>query len=98
MKTTIISFIISLLITILFLNSCCEQPSNSYGVPQTTFKEELNKALEESNKMLEDYKTTSNMGRFQLYDVLPDSTKIYRNMSLFVIISPSGDVEVAYRN
>lgn len=88
----IISFVLTI-ITVLCLNSCCEQPSNSYGSPKNTFVEDLTKALEESNKAIDS--TVSEMGRFKLYDVLPDSTKIYRNLSLYIVVSTTGDVAVA---
>jgi hypothetical protein len=88
----IISFVLTI-ITVLCLNSCCEQPSNSYGSPKNTFVEDLTKALEESNKAIDS--TVSEMGRFKLYDVLPVSTKIYRNMSLYIVVSTTGDVAVA---
>lgn len=88
----IISFVLTI-ITVLCLNSCCEQPSNSYGSPKNTFVEDLTKALEKSNKAIDS--TVSEMGRFKLYDVLPDSTKIYRNMSLYIVVSTTGDVAVA---
>lgn len=86
------SFVLTI-ITVLCLNSCCEQPSNSYGSPKNTFVEDLTKVLEESNKAIDS--TVSEMGRFKLYDVLPDSTKIYRNMSLYIVVSTTGDVAVA---
>ena len=88
----IMSFVLTI-ITVLCLNSCCEQPSNSYGSPKNTFVEDLTKVLEESNKAIDS--TVSEMGRFKLYDVLPDSTKIYRNMSLYIVVSTTGDVAVA---
>lgn len=88
----IISFVLTI-ITVLCLNGCCEQPSNSYGSPKNTFVEDLTKALEESNKALDS--TVSEMGRFKLYDVLPDSTKIYRNLNLYIVVSTTGDVAVA---
>ena len=88
----IILFVLTI-ITVVCLNSCCKQPSNSYGSPKNTFVEDLTKALEESNKAIDS--TVSEMGRFTLYDVLPDSTKIYRNMSLYIVVSTTGDVAVA---
>lgn len=88
----IVSFIL-IIITILCLNSCNEQSSNSYGSPKNTFIEDFTKALEESNKTLDS--TVSEMGRFKLYDVLPDSTKIYRNLNLYIVVSTTGDVAVA---
>lgn len=87
----IISFIL-ITITVLCLNSC-EQPSNSYGSPKNTFVEDFTKALEESNKAIDG--KISEMGRFKLYDVLPDSTKIYRSLSLYIVVSTTGDVAVA---
>jgi hypothetical protein len=87
----IISFIL-IIITILCLNSCCEQSSNSYGSPKNTFVEDFTKALEESNKAIDG--KVSEMGRFKLYDVLPDSTKIYRSLSLYVAVSTTGDVSI----
>lgn len=88
----IISFIL-VITTILCLNGCCEQPSNSYGSPKNTFVEDFTKALEESNKAIDG--KISEMGRFKLYDVLPDSTKIYRNLNLYIVVSTTGDVAVA---
>ena len=87
------SFIL-IIITVLCLNSCCEQPSNSYGSPKNTFVEDLTKALEESNKAVDG--SVSKTGRFILYDVLPDCTKIYRNSSLYIVVSVTGDVAVTY--
>jgi hypothetical protein len=87
----IISFVLTI-ITVLCLNSCCEQPSNSYGSPKNTFVEDLTKALEESNKAISS--TVSEMGRFKLYDVLPDSTKIYQSIGLYVVVSSTGDVAI----
>lgn len=87
----IISFIL-IIMTILCLNSCCEQPSNSYGSPKNTFVEDLTKALEESNKAISS--TVSEMGRFRLYDVLPDSTKIYQSVGLYVVVSSTGGVAI----
>lgn len=84
--------LILIIITILCLNSCYEQPSNSYRSPKNTFVEDFTKALEESNKIIDG--TVSEMGRFKLYDVLPDSTKIYRNLSLYIVVSPTGDVAI----
>lgn len=89
--------IISFLITTLLLISCCEQPSNSYGTPQTTFKKETNNMFEEYNKALEEYKNISQMGKFRLYDVLPDSTKIYQNINLYIVVSPTGYVAIEHR-
>ena len=89
----IISFVLTI-ITVLCLNSCCEQPSNSYGSPKNTFVEDFTKALEESNKAIDG--KVSEMGRFKLYDVLPDSTKIYRSLSLYVAVSTTGDVSITY--
>lgn len=88
----IISFIL-VITTVLCLSGCNEQPSNSYGSPKNTFVEDFTKALEESNKAIDG--KVSEMGRFKLYDVLPDSTKIYRSLSLYVIVSTTGDVAVA---
>ena len=93
MKRTI-SFIL-IIITILCLSSCCEQPSNSYGSPKNTFVEDLTKALEESNKAISS--TVSEMGRFRLYDVLPDSTKIYQSAGLYIVVSPTGDVSIEHQ-
>lgn len=87
----IISFIL-IIITILCLNSCNEQSSSSYGSPKNTFVEDFTKALEESNKAIDG--KVSEMGRFRLYDVLPDSTKIYRNVSLYIVVSTTGDVAI----
>ena len=87
----ILSFIL-VIATILCLSSCCEQPSNSYGSPKNTFVEDLTKALEESNKAIDGQ--VSKTGRFVLYDVLPDGTKIYRNSSLYIVVSITGDVAV----
>lgn len=87
----IISLIL-ITITVLCLNSCCEQPSNSYGSPKNTFVEDLTKALEESNKAIDG--AVSKTGRFVLYDVLPDSTKIYRGSSLYIVVSTTGDVAI----
>lgn len=89
----IISFIL-IIITVLCLNSCYEQSSNSYGSPKNTFVEDFTKALEESNKAIDG--KISEMGRFKLYDVLPDSTKIYRSLSLYVAVSPTGDIAITY--
>lgn len=89
----IMSFIL-IIITILCLNSCYEQPSNSYGSPKNTFVKDFTKALEESNKAIDG--TVSKMGRFQLYDVLPDSTKIYRNSNFYIVVSITGDVAIAH--
>lgn len=87
----IISFIL-IIITVLCLNSCYEQSSNSYGSPKNTLVEDFAKALEESNKVIDG--KVSEMGRFKLYDVLPDSTKIYRNLSLYIVVSTTGDVAI----
>lgn len=87
----IISFIL-IIITILCLNSCNEQSSSSYESPKNTFVEDFTKVLEESNKAIDG--KVSEMGRFKLYDVLPDSTKIYRNLSLYIVVSPTGDVAI----
>ena len=87
----IVSFIL-IIITILCLNSCNEQSSNSYGSSKNTFIEDFTKALEESNKAIDG--KVSEMGRFKLYDVLPDSTKIYRNVSLYIVVSTTGDVAI----
>lgn len=89
----IISFIL-IIITVLCLNSCCEQPSNSYGSTKNTIVEDFTKALEESNKAIDG--KVSEMGRFKLYDVLPDSTKIYRSLTLYIVVSTTGDVAVAH--
>lgn len=90
---TVISFIISFLITIFTLNSCCEKPTNSYGAPKKeSFVEKVNKAIEEAEKI--EGASISKMGRFKLYDILPDSTKIYRSAMFYVIISPTGNVAV----
>ena len=84
--------LILIIITVLCLNSCYEQPSNSYGSPKNTFVEDLTTALEESNKAIDG--TVSKTGRFMLYDVLPDSTKIYRGSSLYIVVSTTGDVAI----
>lgn len=86
----IISFIL-IIITVLCLNSCHEQPSGSYEPPKN-FIEDLANAVEESNKAIDG--KVSEMGRFKLYDVLPDSTKIYRNLSLYIVVSTTGDVAI----
>lgn len=86
----IISFIL-ITITVLCLNSCHEQPSDSYAPPKN-FIEDLANAVEESNKAIDG--KISKTGRFILYDVLPDSTKIYRNLSLYIVVSPTGDVAI----
>lgn len=88
----IISFIL-VIITVLCLNSCYEQPSNSYGSPKNTFVEDFAKALEESNKVIDG--KVSEMGRFKLYDILPDSTKVYRSLNLYIVVSPNGDIDIA---
>ena len=90
----IVSFIL-IIITVLCLNSCCEQPSNFYGSPKNTFVEDFTKALEESNKAINS--TISEMGRFKLYDVLPDSTKIYQSVGLYVVVSPTRSVAIEHR-
>lgn len=87
----IISFIL-IVITILCLSGCYEQSSNSYESSKNTFVEDFTKVLEESNKVIDG--TVSEMGRFKLYDVLPDSTKIYRNLSLYIVVSTTGDIAV----
>ena len=87
----IISLIL-IITAILCLSSCYEQSSNSYGSPKNTFVEDFTKALEESNKTIDG--KVSEMGRFKLYDVLPDSTKIYRNLSLYIVVSTTGDVAI----
>lgn len=87
----IISLIL-IITAILCLSSCYEQPSNSYGSSKNTFVEDFAKALEESNKVIDG--KVSEMGRFKLYDVLPDSTKIYRNLSLYIVVSTTGDVAI----
>lgn len=89
----IISFIL-IIITVLCLSGCYEQPSNSYGSPKNTFVEDLTKVLEESNKAIDG--AVSKMGRFKLYDVLPDSTKVYRSLNLYIVVSPNGDIDIAY--
>lgn len=90
----IISLVL-IITTILCLSSCCEQPSNSYGSPKNTFVEDLTKALEESNKVIGS--SVSEMGRFKLYDILPDGTKIYQSVGLYVVVSPTGDVSIEHR-
>lgn len=87
----IISLIL-IITAILCLSSCYEQPSNSYGYSKNTFVEDFTKALEESNKAISN--TVSEMGRFRLYDVLPDSTKIYQSMGLYVVVSSTGSVSI----
>lgn len=87
----IISLIL-IITTVLCLSGCYKQPSNSYGSPKNTFVEDLTKALEESNKAISN--TVSEMGRFRLYDVLPDSTKIYQSVGLYVVVSPTGSVSI----
>ena len=89
----IMSFIL-VITTILCLSSCCEQPSNSYEPPKN-FIEDFTKALEESNKVIDS--TISEMGRFKLYDILPDGTKIYQSVNLYVIVSPTGGVAIDHR-
>ena len=88
----IILFIL-VIATILCLSGCCEQPSNSYGSPKNTFVEDFTKALEESNKAIDG--TISKMGKFKLYDILPDSTKVYRSLNLYIVVSPNGDIDIA---
>lgn len=90
-----ITSLILIITTVLCLNSCCEQPSNSYGSPKNTFVEDFTKALEESNKTIDG--TISEMGRFKLYDILPDSTKIYQSVGLYVVVSPTGSVAIEHR-
>jgi hypothetical protein len=87
----IISLIL-IITAILCLSSCYEQPSSSYESPKNTFVEDFTKALEESNKAISS--TVSEMGRFRLYDVLPDSTKIYQSVGLYVVVSPTGSVSI----
>ena len=89
----IISLIL-IITAILCLSSCYEQSSSSYGSPKNTFVEDFTKVLEESNKAIDG--KVSKMGRFKLYDVLPDSTKIYRSLSLYVAVSTTGDVSITY--
>lgn len=88
----IISFVL-VITTILCLSGCYEQSSNSYESSKNTFVKDFTKVLEESNKVIDG--AVSEMGRFKLYDVLPDSTKVYRSLNLYIVVSPNGDIDIA---